>query len=163
MFFRPNPKPIKKPKGRKYKIAKRSVFKAHGDHPFKTYRRKLTDYQVMVRAEVHRQARLRDPTRAELAFAEMLDAERVLYEREKIFLNGDRYIIADFYFKSRKLVIEIDGSAHDGQKGYEAGRDAWLLRVHGIRTIGIPNLTVLRNEREARQIISASLRSYKAQ
>jgi hypothetical protein len=66
------PKPIKRQKRKKFKIAKRSVFKAQGDNPLKSYRRKLTEYQVMARAEVHRQARLRNPTRAELAFAEML-------------------------------------------------------------------------------------------
>ena len=56
----------------------------------------------MTQAEVHRQSRPSNPTRAELAFAEMLDCQRILYEREKIFLNGDRYIICDFFFKSKK-------------------------------------------------------------
>ena len=42
-----------------------------------------------------------------------------------------------------KLVIEIDGSAHDGQKNYDAGRDAWLLRVYGVRTIRIKNSQVM--------------------
>lgn len=96
----------------------------------------------MVRAETARQARLRNRTRAEMAFCEFLDSHRILYEIENIFLNGDRWILADFYFKDRKLVIEIDGSAHDDQKNYDAGRDRWLLGTYGVRTIRIANQTV---------------------
>ena len=150
------PKPKRKPKLRKplkrsrKAIKARAKFKAHGDNPFKNYRRRFTDYQVMVRAEISRQARLRNPTAAELAFAEMLDGMRILYEREKIFLNGDRFILADFYFKAHKLVIELDGSAHDDQKKYDAGRDAWLLRVYKVRTIRLTNEMVFKKPVEVR-------------
>jgi very-short-patch-repair endonuclease len=148
-------KPTRKKKPRKplrrslKKIAKRSVFKALGDNAFKSYRRRYTDYQVMVRAEVSRQARLRNRTRAEMAFCELLDSRRILYEIEKIFLNGDRCILADFFLKDRMLAIEIDGSSHDGQKKYDAGRDDWLLRTYGVRTIRIHNSTVFRKPAEA--------------
>jgi|ERR1039457_588691 very-short-patch-repair endonuclease len=156
------PKPKRKPKLRKplkrsrKAIKARAKFKAHGDNPFKNYRRRFTDYQLMVRAEISRQARLRDPTAAELAFADMLDGMRILYEREKIFLNGDRFILADFYFKPQKLVIELDGSAHDGQKEYDAGRDAWLLRGYGVKTVRFTNAMVFKKSGEVRrQVISA--------
>ena len=36
----------------------------------------------------------------ELAFAEILDREGILYEREKIFLNGDRSLLVPIDFGS---------------------------------------------------------------
>jgi very-short-patch-repair endonuclease len=74
-----------------------------------------------------------------LRFSELLDSMRVLYESEAIFQNCDRFILADFYFKAEKIVIELDGSAHDTQKNYDQGRDAWLLRTYGVTTVRIPN------------------------
>ena len=127
--------PKKKPEKRLKPIAKRNVFNAHSDNPFKSYQRRLADYQVIVRAQIARQDRLRNRSPAEMRFSEMLDAERILYESEAIFLNGDRFILADFYFKAKKLVIELDGSAHEWQKGCDAGRDAWLLPVYGVNTV----------------------------
>jgi len=38
-----------------------------------------------------------------------------------------RYI-ADFYCWEAKLIVEVDGSQHHEQAGYDAGRDAWLKR-----------------------------------
>jgi len=158
------PKPTRKPKPRKLlkrsrkAIAARSVFKAWGDNPTKTYRRRFTDYQVMIRAQICRQARLRNRTRAEIAFSELLDSIRILYESEAVFLNGDRFILADFYFKSHKLVIELDGSAHDSQKRYDAGRDAWLLRAHGVRTVRIRNSDVFTRRAWMVDAISSTLR-----
>lgn len=94
----------KKPLRRK-RIATRSVFKAHGDNPLKTYRRRYTDYAVMVRAEICRQDRLRNRTRAEMAFAELLDGMKVQYEIEKIFLNGDPGFWLISMSKRRKLYL----------------------------------------------------------
>jgi hypothetical protein len=53
---------------------------------------------------------LQNRTRAEMALAELLDGERIPYEVEKVFLNGDRHIMVDFYLKSVMLAIEADGS-----------------------------------------------------
>ena len=61
--------------------------------------------------------------------------------------------------KSAKVAFEIDGSSHLLQIGYDQGRDAWLLRVHGIRTIRIPNLTVLRETQKTRNIIADGIRA----
>jgi hypothetical protein len=146
LFF---PKPIRKPKARKplkrrpKTIAKRSVFKAHGDNPLKTYRRRFTDYQVMARAQICRQQRLRNRTRGEMAFTELLDSMGLLCESEAIFLNGDRWVLIDFLVRSAKFAFEIDGSSHDNQKEYDADRDAWLLRVYGVRTVRLTNAQVL--------------------
>jgi hypothetical protein len=69
-----------------------------------------------VHAECNRQGRLNDPTSAELAFAALLDDMRLFYDREKVFLNGDRYILADFYFNSRKLVSSWTAPPMTGRK-----------------------------------------------
>lgn len=53
----------------------------------------------MARAQGCRLERLRNRTRAEMAFAELIDRHRILYEVEKLFLNGDRWILVDFYLK----------------------------------------------------------------
>ena len=74
-----------------------------------------------------------------MAFAQILDQLRIPYEIEKIFLNGDRHILVDFYLPSKNLAIEIDGSAHDTQKKYDAGRDRWLLEAYGVKTIRLMN------------------------
>jgi Protein of unknown function (DUF559) len=80
--------------------------------------------------------------------AELLDRHRVLYEVEKIFLNGDRWILVDFYLKVRMLAIELDGSVHDNQKEYDRGRDEWLLRQYGVRTVRLSNSAVLDRENQ---------------
>jgi very-short-patch-repair endonuclease len=79
----------------------------------------------------------------------MLDRLGILYESEAIFLNSDRFILADFYFKAQKVVLELDGSAHDDQKEYDAGRDAWLLRLYGVRTMRLSNELVMKKAPEA--------------
>ena len=54
---------------------------------------------------------------------------------ERIFLNGDRYILVDLYLQKHMIAIGIDGSTHDLQKRYDSGRNAWLLQAYGVRTI----------------------------
>jgi hypothetical protein len=41
------------------------------------------------------------------------------------------------------LAIEVDGSAHDDQKEYDADRDAWLLHAYGVRAVRLTNREVL--------------------
>ena len=48
-----------------------------------------------------------------MAFAQILDQLRIGYEPEKIFLNGDRAILVDFYLPIKNLAIEIDGGVHE--------------------------------------------------
>ena len=79
------------------RIRPRGKFRAFGANPFKSYRRKRIDAEVMVHALQYRRERLMNRTRAGMVFAELLDRHRILYEVEKIFLNGDRYILVDFF------------------------------------------------------------------
>ena len=41
---------------------------------------------------------------------------------------------ADFACLPEKLVVEVDGEHHDGQRVYDATRDRWL-RDHGYRVL----------------------------
>ena len=82
---------------------------------------------------------------------------RVLYESEKIFMNGDGWIVADFYVKSAKLVFEIDGAAHDLQGGYDVGRDRWLPANYGVRTIRFINKQVLSRNAKLPVIVAEAL------
>ncbi len=107
------------------RIKARAKFKAHGGNLTKTYRRRFTDYQVMIRANICRQERLRDRTPAEVAFSAMLDDLRILYEVEKIFRNCDRWVLLDFYFSSARSAFEIDGKSQVGHENYES----WARRM----------------------------------
>ena len=100
------------PKHSRRKIKARGKFKAFGLNPSKTYKRKRTDAEVMEYVLPCQQERLRNRTRGEMAFAQILDQLRIHYDLEKISLNGDRAILVDFYLPKHNLAIEIDGSLH---------------------------------------------------
>ena len=53
-----------------------------------------------------------------------------------------KFYVADFYCRSLKLVIELDGSSHDGRDEYDKDRDEELA-AHGYRTLRIRNEMVL--------------------
>lgn len=145
LFPKPKGKPkLRKPlKHRRTPIATKSVFKAFGSNTTKTYRRRFTDSQVIAFARQRRAERLQNRTRAEIAFAEILDGMGVLYESEAIFLNGDRFVLIDFLVRGKKIAFEIDGSAHRAQSMYDAGRDRWLLRKYGVKVLRLENELVM--------------------
>ena len=61
------------------------------------------------------------------------------FDRQRVIGN----YIADFYVKQLGLVIEIDGSSHNGKKEYDATREDYLislkLKVYRITVGGILN------------------------
>lgn len=77
----------------------------------------------------------------------MTDAERVVWEclrggrlaglrfRRQQILDG---FIADYYCHAARLVVEIDGSSHDGREEYDAERDA-TLSAKGLRVVRFTN------------------------
>jgi very-short-patch-repair endonuclease len=93
--------------------------------------------------------------------AQMTSAERILWEALRGGrLDGLRFrrqqvidgFIADFYCHAARLVIEVDGSVHDAQRGYDEARDQ-LLSGLGLRIIRIANDDVEKHlERVLRQI-----------
>jgi very-short-patch-repair endonuclease len=62
------------------------------------------------------------------------------FDRQKIIGN---YIV-DFFCLDCGVVIEIDGSSHDGKVDYDAQRDAFLTGL-GLIVIHIPAKDVLQN------------------
>jgi very-short-patch-repair endonuclease len=139
----------KKPKKKPKRLAARRKFKAHSDNPFKCYRRRYTDYQVMCQAEVCRQKRLANATPAEEAMAEILTRLGIRCEREKIILNGDRWVLLDFFIPSVNLALELDGEGHRLQKHYDHERSIWLARK-GIKVVRFWNKGVLNGTAEQR-------------
>jgi very-short-patch-repair endonuclease len=143
------PKLGKKARNKPKRLAARRKFKAHGDNPFKCYRRRYTDYQVMCQAEVCRQKRLANATPAEEAMDEILTRLGVKFEREKIILNGDRWVLIDFFLPSINLALELDGEGHRLQKQYDHERSMWLARK-GIKVARFWNKAVMDGSAEMR-------------
>jgi len=143
---------VKKPPKKRKPLNNRRKFKAH-DNPLKTYKRKYTDYQVTIQAEICRQARLSNRTIAESNLSIILQNVGCRWEEEKVFLNGDRFIIADFYIASRRIAIEADGSVHSRQISYDRGRDSWLEEKYKVKTIRFTNQEILKKPKEVEEKI----------
>ncbi|MFZ0678222.1 endonuclease domain-containing protein [Candidatus Binatus sp.] len=65
--------------------------------------------------------------------------------------------IVDFYCHAAHLVVEIDGSPHRGQQGYDRMRDDYLMR-HGIQVLRLSNQSVRDDLASAIATIRAALR-----
>jgi very-short-patch-repair endonuclease len=52
--------------------------------------------------------------------------------------------VADFYFPTAKVVIEVDGATHDFSASADAERDAYM-QVLGLRIFRVPAAEVLAN------------------
>ncbi len=55
--------------------------------------------------------------------------------RRQVVIRG---YIADFYIAAWNLIVEVDGSAHNGREAYDTKRDADLARI-GWRTLRFTN------------------------
>lgn len=114
-------------------------------------------------AAQRRAERLANPTAAEKRFAAMLAAmglrEGIDYEREWIFYYPKSFGLADFYFPTQRIILEIDGKTHDesSQRRHDIVRDAYC-REKGLRVVRIPNLLVMRQPHLARALVLAELR-----
>lgn len=114
------------------------------DNPFKAYKEKRSKEEVIAYAEICRAERLSRPTEAETAFGFILRNQGIRYTQEHIFYYADRFAIADFYIKSgsQELIIEVDGSAHEAQQGFDCERDQYFGRI-GIQTLRFTNKQVI--------------------
>jgi very-short-patch-repair endonuclease len=139
-------KPLKRSKKRP---AARAKFREFGANCTKAYRRRYSDYEVTCQAEVCRQRRLENATPAEEAFGAILTRLGVKYEREKVILNGDRWVLIDFFIPSVNLAVELDGAQHLAQKEYDHGRSMWLARK-GIKVCRFWNKAVMDGTAEQR-------------
>ena len=68
----------------------------------------------------------------------------VKFRRQMPLVFGNYHFIVDFYCASRKLVIEIDGEAHNerGAKEYDVARED-ILKTAGYKVIRFKNENVL--------------------
>lgn len=149
LYFIPCPKSVKPAKAKPKPIPTKSKFKSHNNDPTKSYKKKRTEAEVLAYAQVCRQTRLSNPTPAESAFADILLSMGIAFEREAIFVNGDRHILCDFVIRTTagaSVCIEVDGRIHSAQSGYDRGRDKWMFERYGVRTIRFTNREVLANE-----------------
>ena len=58
--------------------------------------------------------------------------------------NQKRFIVADFFCKEAKLIIELDGYIHDARKEYDDSRDK-IVKLYGYRVIRFTNDEVYEN------------------
>ena len=159
MIFRPVPKLGKKPKATPKPLPRRGPFRVK-DNPFKVYRQ--PNQEMVASAYRRRTEHLANPGSCEEAFNDILKSiglvENRDYERESICFYPGSYVLFDFFFKSRRLAFEIDGSAHDdrGQKNHDEGRDQYFAR-RGVKTVRIKNRVVLTRPDVCREIVKAEL------
>ena len=81
---------------------------------------------------------------------EMTPGERVLWQhlrrnqlaglhfRRQQVIDG---FIVDFYCHAGRLVVEVDGSSHEGREGYDAERDG-ILAARGLRVLRVSEAEV---------------------
>jgi len=96
----------------------------------------------------------------------MTPAESVLwFELRRTKLDGSHFrrqspigpFIVDFACRSAKLVVEIDGNAHDSFKAQEKDlqRDSWLAD-RGFCVLRFTNAEVLTNPKQVAQVTAAA-------
>jgi very-short-patch-repair endonuclease len=76
----------------------------------------------------------------------MTDSERALWSRLRGEQLGVKFrrqhplgtYVADFACLAPKMIVELDGSQHEGQAGYDARRDAFF-RAHGFQVLRFPS------------------------
>lgn len=92
------------------------------------------------------------PTPAEAALWEMIRAGKLggRFRRQAPMLG----YIADFYCPSWRLVVELDGAAHDGRGTYDARRNA-AMRAAGYKVLRFRNAEVFRRP----EAVLASIKS----
>jgi very-short-patch-repair endonuclease len=69
---------------------------------------------------------------------------------KRSLLNGDRWVLIDFFISSVKLAIEVDGSSHENQARYDRQRSEWLARKHGMHVARFTNAEAVNGEAEQR-------------
>lgn len=95
----------------------------------------------------------RSTTRARELRSNMTDAEHLLWQRlRQRQLHGHKFrrqmpigpYIADFVCLEARLIVELDGSQHQEQHGYDQQRDDWLQQ-QGFQILRFWNNDVFNN------------------
>ena len=83
--------------------------------------------------------------RRQLSLPEMLLWRLLRISRRELRFRKQHPIgpfVADFYCPAAKLVIEIDGAAHDERGNFDARRDTYMISL-GLKVVRIPAADVL--------------------
>jgi very-short-patch-repair endonuclease len=91
------------------------------------------------------------PTKAELAFKDILDELKIRYLFQKGFFKGKYHCIVDFYIPSPfKVCIEIDGEYHHSPDIVRKDRmkNYYLEEFRGFKVLRFNNSEVLSNKDE---------------
>jgi very-short-patch-repair endonuclease len=64
------------------------------------------------------------------------------FEFQKPLYSEHTCYIADFYMLGKRLIIELDGSAHNGRAEQDAKRTANILKYHNYHVLRIKNKAV---------------------
>jgi very-short-patch-repair endonuclease len=96
-------------------------------------------------------------TKAEKMLSEELEKYRIhkCYFRSQHVVMG---YIPDFLFPKSKLIVELDGSVHDGREEYDARRDA-ALEGAGYTVIRFRNEEIYRNCSQIAEQISEMVKT----
>jgi very-short-patch-repair endonuclease len=81
-------------------------------------------------------------TLAETILKEALFEYGIDFEFQKPLYSKKTCYIADFYIYDKRLVVELDGSAHKGREEYDAKRTKDIRRVHGFNVLRFKNKAV---------------------
>jgi very-short-patch-repair endonuclease len=85
----------------------------------------------------------RTMTKPERALWQLLRDRRLAQLKFRRQQPVGNYIV-DFFCEAVGLIIELDGSSHDGHAGYDLQRQAWL-ESQGLRLLRIANDNVFRD------------------
>lgn len=130
---RRSPKERPEKKKKRYVIPRKARFKLY-DNPLKPYRLQPTE-DIRRKAEECRARQIAAENPVELWFAGILNQLGVKFQYQVMFYRVGSFICVDFICPEHKVAFEVDGEAyHQGQEGYDNGRDRWLL-TQGYRTI----------------------------
>lgn len=81
-------------------------------------------------------------TLAEQILKEALLEFNIPFEFQKPLYSNHTCYIADFYILGRKLVVELDGSSHDGNKEKDDLRTAKIKKHHGFEVMRFKNTAI---------------------
>lgn len=88
---------------------------------------------------------IKNATQSEIEFKKILDENNIYYMFQKAFIQGNNYVIVDFYLPKLKLCIEIDGGYHDTEKQQkrDKNKDYYLTKQRNFKVLRIKNEDVI--------------------
>lgn len=90
----------------------------------------------------YRRALRKNPTKAELAFRELLKQYNIPHSFQKLVYTPTRFYILDFVVRMKPFTIfEIDGTSHQGKEGYDIHRTAQVISQRNYRKFSVVRIT----------------------